>query len=192
MFHMTRSAGINWKRTNKEICHSRLWTSSERWVSTACIWLCVSDHKSLNIKKVSCSYTKNFFEIRFPWETISHSVTEVLYTISWNVLAVSFLLAFPSKPYMHSFSLHTCYMPHPSRPTRCVAIILLDLKYKFWSSSLRSFLLPAVISPVFRYILLANSFSNTSNPCFFPNIRHQVSHSYKTRINVIVLYILMF
>jgi hypothetical protein len=31
-------------------------------------------------------------------------------------VVVSFLLAFPSISYMHSYSLHSCYMPYPSHP----------------------------------------------------------------------------
>jgi hypothetical protein len=42
------------------------------------------------------------------------------------------------------------------------------------------------------HILLNTSFSNTLNPCSALRVRHQVSHPYKTRSEITVLYNLSF
>jgi hypothetical protein len=88
------------------------------------------------------------------------------------------LTAFPPKPYMHSTSPHTCFMPRPShRPwldhcdytwRRVQFIKLLIMQYS--PASITSFLFDP-------NILLSTLFSNK---CSSLNVRGQVSQPYRT------------
>jgi hypothetical protein len=71
-----------------------------------------------------------------------------------------------------------------------IILIILGEKYKLWSSSLSSFLQPPVTSSLFGANVLLNTlFSNTLSLCSSLNFRDQVSHPYRTKGNIIVLYL---
>jgi hypothetical protein len=62
-------------------------------------------------------------------------------------------------------------------------------KYKFWWSSLCSFLQSPVTSFLFGpNIILSTLFSNTLSLCSSCNVRDQVSHPYRTTDKIIVLF----
>jgi hypothetical protein len=108
-------------------------------------------------------------------------------------LVVSFLLAFPPKSYMHSFSPHSCYMPCPSQSPRLDNSNYTWEQYKLRSSSLYSFLQPPITSSPFGpNIPLSTLFSNTLSLCSSLNVRGQVLHPYRTTGKIIVLYILIY
>jgi hypothetical protein len=74
-----------------------------------------------------------------------------------------------------------------------ISLIILGEEYKLWSSSLRSFLQPPVISSLFGpNILLRTLFSNTLSLCPSFNVRDQMSRRYRTTGKIIVLCILIF
>jgi len=74
-----------------------------------------------------------------------------------------------------------------------VTLVMFDKVYKLWSSSLCSLLRsPTTSSLLGPYILLSTLFSNTIIICSSLNVRDQVSHPYKTRGKIMVLYILIF
>jgi hypothetical protein len=88
--------------------------------------------------------------------------------------------------------------PHPNRAMWTAHRILLDLiiqiilgeEYKFWSSSLCSFLHPPVTWFLFGpYVPLSTLFSNKLSLCPSLNVRDQVSHPYRTTGKIIVFYI---
>jgi hypothetical protein len=106
-------------------------------------------------------------------------------------LVISFRLAFPAIACMHSSSTHSCYMPCSSHPPWLNRSFILGEEYKLWSSSLCSFLQsPITLSLFGQNMLLSTLFSNTLSLCFTLNVRHQVSHPYRTTGKIIVLYIL--
>jgi hypothetical protein len=66
-------------------------------------------------------------------------------------------------------------------------------EYRSWSSSLWSFLyFPVTSSHLGPNVLLSTLFSNTLSLRSSLNVSDQVSHPYKTKGKVIVLYILIF
>jgi len=70
---------------------------------------------------------------------------------------------------------------------------ILDDEYISLSSSLCSFLHSLVTSSLLDPNILLNSlFSNTLSLCSSLNVRDEVSHPYKTRGKIVVLYILIF
>jgi hypothetical protein len=74
-----------------------------------------------------------------------------------------------------------------------IILIILGEEHKSRSSSLCSYLHPPVTSSLFGpNILLSTLFSNTLRVCFSLNVRDQVSHPYRTKGKIIVLYILIF
>jgi hypothetical protein len=96
-------------------------------------------------------------------------------------LAVSFLLTFAPKSYMHSSLQYMWCIPCPSYLYWPDHSIYTCQNYKLWSSPLCSFLQPPVTSSLFcPNILLSILFSNTFSKCSCLNIRDQVSHPYKT------------
>jgi glucose uptake protein GlcU len=54
------------------------------------------------------------------------------------------------------------------------------------------FLHPTISSPLLTNILLSTLFSDTLSLCYFFNPWHEVSHLYKAKGNVILLYIFIF
>jgi hypothetical protein len=92
------------------------------------------------------------------------------------------------------------YIPHLSMlATSPAHLILIDLipimfgeYYKLWNSPFCNFPQPPTISSLFSpNIFLSTLFSNTLSLCSSFIIRGQVSHLYKTRGKIIVLYILI-
>ena len=92
-------------------------------------------------------------------------------------------------------------LPTPIRATCPAHLILLDFiirtilseEYRFFSSSLYDFLHSPVTSSLLgTNILLNNLFSNTLSLRSSLNVSDQVSHPYKTKGKIIVLYILIF
>jgi hypothetical protein len=73
-----------------------------------------------------------------------------------------------------------------------IVLILCGKVYKLWSFSLCNFLQPPAISSLFRQNILLNTlFSNPLTLCPSLNVRHQVSHPYKTAAKTIAMYILI-
>jgi hypothetical protein len=74
-----------------------------------------------------------------------------------------------------------------------ITIIIPGEEYKKCSSLLYSFLHPPVTPHLFsQNILLSNLFSNILSLCSSLNVRDHVSHPYRTKGKIIVLYILTF
>jgi hypothetical protein len=108
-------------------------------------------------------------------------------------LVVSFLPAFPPMSYTHSSFTHSCYMPSHFILLDLSFQIILGEEYKLWTCSLYRFLQPPVTSTLFGPdILLSTLFSNTLSLCSSLNVRHQVSHPYRTTGKTIILNILIF
>jgi len=125
---------------------------------------------------------------------------------SWrSILILSFhlCLGLPSGLFPLGFPTKPLYMPlpYPICATCPAHLIILNFitwtifgeQYRPLSSSLDSFLHSPVTSPLLGPNILLNIlFSNTLSLCSSLNISDQVSHPYKTKGKIIVLYILMF
>jgi hypothetical protein len=73
-----------------------------------------------------------------------------------------------------------------------IILIILEEENKLWSSSLCSFLQrPITSSPFDTNTLLSTCFLNTLSLCSSLNIKYQVSHPYRTKGKIVVLYILI-
>jgi len=74
-----------------------------------------------------------------------------------------------------------------------ITLIIFGEAQKLWSFSLHSLLHPpATLSLLGTNILLSTMFSNTCNLCSSLTLRDQVSHTYKTKGKIIVMYISIF
>jgi len=74
-----------------------------------------------------------------------------------------------------------------------ITLIISGEAYRLCSSKFRSLLQPIAISFVLKpNILLSTLFSNALNPCSSLSVRDQVLHPYKTKDEIMVLYILTF
>ena len=117
------------------------------------------------------------------------------------ILSSHLRLRIPSGLLPSGFSFKTLYAPllSPIRAKYPVHFSLLDLfnrmisgeEYSSWSSSLCS-LLPVTSSLLGPNILLSTLFSKTLSLRSSFNVSDQVSHSYKIRGKMIVLYTLIF
>ena len=101
----------------------------------------------------------------------------------------SLSLRFSHQNLVHTSPLpHMCYMCRPSHSSR-----FYHMNNIGWSFSLRSFLHSLVTSFLLDPNILLNIlFSNTLSLRSSLNVRHQVSHPYKTKGKNIVLYVLTF
>ena len=106
----------------------------------------------------------------------------------------SLSLRFPHQDPIHPALLtYTRHMPSSSHLLDFITRTILGEEYKSLSSSLCSLLHSPVTSSLLRpNILLNTMFSNTLSFLSSRNANDQVSHLYKTRGKIIVLYILIF
>src|SRR5215471_11386544 len=104
-----------------------------------------------------------------------------------------------SLRFPHQHPVHPSLLPHTRHMP--AHLILLDLttrtilgeKYRFFSSSLCNFLHSPVTSSLLGPNTLLNTlFSNSLSLCSSLNVSDQVSHRYKTKGRIIVLYISIF
>ena len=117
----------------------------------------------------------------------------ILPSTSWSP-QWSLSLRFPHQNPVHTSPfLHTCHMPAHLIFLDFITRTILGDQYRSLSSSLCNFLhspvTPSLLGP---NILLNTLFSNTLGLCSSRNVSDQVSHPYKTRGKIIVLYILIF
>jgi hypothetical protein len=70
---------------------------------------------------------------------------------------------------------HAFYVCRPSQPPDFITLIVLNEKYKLWSSSLCNFLQPLVTSSLPQHPVL------TLSPCSYLNMRDQASHPYNMK-----------
>jgi hypothetical protein len=105
-------------------------------------------------------------------------------------LRLGFLLASPPNSYMHSSSPTACYMAYPSH-----APCLCHSKYIWQRVQAMKLLIRQFSRTSYHFIPLRSKYS-PQHPVlkYFQslNVRNQVSHSYKTKGKIIVLYILFF
>ena len=95
-----------------------------------------------------------------------------------------------SKALLHFF--HSDYIPYHLNFLDLINLTILGERYKLWSSLLCSLLhspFPSLLGPNIHLRIL---FSNTLSLHASLNVRDNVSHSYSTTGNIIVLYILIF
>ena len=112
---------------------------------------------------------------------------------AWVSQVVSSLRFPHQNPVYASFLPHTRYTPSPSFFSILSPEKILGDEYRSLSSSLCSLLhSPVTSSPLGPNILLNTLFSNTLSLRSSLNVSDQVSHPYKTRGKIIVLYILIF
>ena len=90
-----------------------------------------------------------------------------------------------------SFS-HSCTMPCPYHFFDMITQMIFGEDYRSLSSSLCSFLHSPVTSSLLGPNILNTLLSNTLSLRSSLNLSNQVSHPYKTTVNIIVLYILIF
>jgi len=103
---------------------------------------------------------------------------------------VSFPQVSPPNPVCASLLTHTRCMPHSSHSSRFYHPTILGEVYRSLNSSLYSFLNSLVISSLLGPNILFNTlFSNTLSLCSSLNVSDQVWHPYKTRDNIIVIFI---